>query len=59
MYDDHFLEHYAAETLSDAREFAARERLTRHGGTLEAGALPGWLLVGLVILFAGILILAL
>ncbi len=59
MYDDRFLEQYANDTLTDAREFMARERLTRHGGTLEAGAIPTWLLVGLVILFIGLLILAL
>jgi hypothetical protein len=42
-----------------AREFMARERLTRHGGTLEAGAIPNWLLIGVVILFIGLLIIAL
>jgi hypothetical protein len=56
MYDDHFLEHYADETLSDARDFMARERLTRHGGTLEAGTIPTWLLVGLIVVFVGLLL---
>ncbi len=59
MCNDHFLEQYANETLTDAREFMARERLTRHGGTLEAGDVPNWLLVGVVILFIGLLIIAL
>jgi hypothetical protein len=59
MYDHNYLERYANETLTDAREFMARERLTRHGGTLEAGHMPGWLLVALVLVFIGMLILAL
>ena len=59
MHDYNFLEQQAAENITDAREFMARERLTRHGGTLEAGALPGWLLAGLVIVLIGVLILAL
>ncbi len=59
MFEDNFLEHYANETLTDAREFMARERLTRHGGTLEAGQVPTWLLVGLLIAFAAILVVAL
>jgi hypothetical protein len=59
MYDRRFLEQYANETLTDAHDFMARERLTRHGGTLEAGSMPGWLLVGLAIIFIGLLILAL
>ena len=54
-----YWERYAEETLSDARAFMARERLTRHGGTLEAGQLPSWLLVGLVLVAVGLLILAL
>ncbi len=58
MYDDYFLEHYANDTITDAREFRARERLTRHGGTLEAGSLPGWLVAGLAIVLVGLLILA-
>jgi hypothetical protein len=59
MYDDNFLEHYANETLTDARDFMARERLTRHGGTLEAGEMPGWLLIGLVLITIGLVLLAL
>ncbi len=59
MYDQEFLEHYANETLTDARDFTARDRLTRHGGTLEAGHMPNWLLVGLVLIAIGLLILAL
>jgi hypothetical protein len=59
MYDHRFLEKYANETLADARDFMARERLTRLGGTLEAGEMPNWLLVGLVIVFIGLLIVAL
>jgi len=59
MYDDHFLEQYARDALTDAHDFMARERLTRHGGTLEAGHLPSWLLVGLVVVFVGLVILAL
>ena len=59
MYDENYLDHYASETLSDAREFMARERLTRHGGTLEAGEIPGWLLVGLVVIAIGLVLLAL
>ena len=58
MYDHNDLEHYANETLTDAREFMARERLTRHGDTLEAGEMPGWLLVGLVLIVIGLLLLA-
>jgi hypothetical protein len=37
----------------------ARERLTRHGGTLEAGEMPGWLLIGLVLITIGLVLLAL
>ena len=59
MFDDRFFEQYANETLTDAREFMARERLTRHGGTLEAGQLPTWLLIALVVVFVGILVVAL
>jgi len=59
MYDSNYLERYANETLTDAREFMTRERLTRHGGTLEAGHMPNWLLIGLVVIFIGMLILAL
>ena len=59
MYDHNYLEHYAHETLADAHDFMARERLTRHGGTLEAGRMPNWLLAALVVIFIGMLILAL
>jgi hypothetical protein len=59
MYDHNYLEHYANETLTDAREFMARERLTRHGGTLEAGYMPNWLLVGIILIAIGLVILAL
>ena len=59
MNDHRFLEQYATDTLADARDFMARERLTRHYGTLDAGSIPGWLLVGLAIIFIGLLILAL
>ena len=59
MYDFHYLERYADETLTDARDFMARERLTRHGGTLEAGHMPSWLLLGLAIIFIAMLLLAL
>ena len=59
MYNQDFLEHYANETLTDARDFMARERMTRHSGTLEAGKIPTWLLAGLVLIMIGLLILAL
>jgi len=59
MYDFNFLERYADETLTDARDFMARERLTRHGGTLEAGHMPSWLLLSLAVIFIAMLILAL
>jgi hypothetical protein len=59
MYNDDFLEQYANESLTDARQFMERERLTRHGSVLEVGHLPTWLIVGLVIVFVGMLILAL
>jgi hypothetical protein len=59
MDNYNYWEQYAEQTLGDAREFMARERLTRHGGTLEAGSMPRWLLVGLVLVAIGLLILAL
>jgi hypothetical protein len=59
MFDQNYWEHHANETITDAHEFMARERLTRHGGTLEAGQLPGWLVIALVIVLIGLLILAL
>ena len=59
MNNDRFLEQHANETLTGARDFIARERLTRLGGTLEPGDMPNWLLVGAVILFIGLLIVAL
>ena len=59
MYDHNFLEHYAHETITDAREYMARERLTRHGGTLDAGQVPTWLVVGLVVVLIGMLVIAL
>jgi hypothetical protein len=59
MDNFNYWERYADETLTDAREFMARERLTRHGGTLEAGQVPTWLLVGLVLVAVGLIILAL
>ena len=59
MYDSNYFERHANETLADARDFMARERLTRHGGTLEVGHMPGWLLAALVIIFIGMLLLAL
>ena len=59
MYDHNYLERYANETLTEARDFMARERLTRQGGTLEAGRMPGWLLAALVVIFIGMLMLAL
>ena len=59
MHDQNFLEHYANETITDAREFMERERLTRHGSTLEVGHLPNWLVIALVIVLIGLLILAL
>jgi hypothetical protein len=59
VYDYNFLEHYANETITDAREFMERERLTRHGGTLEAGQLPTWVVIGLVIILVGMVIIAL
>jgi hypothetical protein len=54
-----YWERYADETLTDAREYMARERLTRHGGTLEAGQMPTWVLIGLIVVAVGLLILAL
>jgi hypothetical protein len=59
MNNYNYWERYADEALTDAREFMARERLTRHGGSLEAGELPGWLQVGLVLVGIGLLVLAL
>ena len=54
-----YWERYANDTLTDAHEFMARERLTRHGSTLEVGEIPGWLVVALIVVAVGILILAL
>jgi hypothetical protein len=59
MNNYNYWEHYADETLTDAREFMARERLTRHGGTLEAGQMPSWILIGLVVVVVGLVLLAL
>jgi hypothetical protein len=59
MNNFNYWERYANETLTDAREFMARERLTRHGSTLEVGELPNWLVVALVLVGVGLLLLAL
>ncbi len=59
MDNYNYWEHYANETLTDAREFMARERLTRHGSTLEVGEIPSWLVIGLVLVGISFLLLML
>jgi hypothetical protein len=55
MFNDHFLEQHANETLAEARDFLARERLARLGGALGPGERPNWRLLTAVIIGIGIL----
>jgi len=59
MDNFNYWERYADETLSEARQFMARERQIRHGSTLEVGHLPSWLVVALVVVFISLVVLAL